>query len=68
MARWSRRPRGSPRIGEDVARDGVIVCFLCVAADIRRADLALVVADGGQLPDAGDVANCPQWGGLPHRA
>ena len=48
------------RIGVGDARDRLVVGLAWFAEDVRRDDLALVLADVRQLPDAGDVADCPQ--------
>jgi len=46
--------------GEDDARHGLVVGLLRLAEDVRGDDVALVLADVGQRPDAGDVADRPQ--------
>ncbi len=47
------------RVGEDDPRHGGVVGLAVVAEDVRRRDPALVLADVGQRPDAGDVADRP---------
>ena len=42
------------------ARHGLVVGLALLPEDVGRYDLALVLADVGQLPDAGDVADRPQ--------
>jgi hypothetical protein len=50
---------GRLRVGEDDPRDSVVVSLSRLAEDIRSNDLALVLTDVGQRPDAGDVADRP---------
>ena len=59
-ARLGRADRRGLRVGEDDARHGVVVRLARLAEDVRGDDLALVLADVRQLPDAGDVADRPQ--------
>ena len=59
-ARLGRADRRRLRVGEDDARHRLVVGLARLAEDVRRDDLALVLADVGQLPDAGDVADRPQ--------
>ena len=48
------------RVGEDDARHRAVVRLRARAQDVRRDDAALVLADVGQRPHAGDVADRPQ--------
>ena len=48
------------RIGEDDPRHRLVVGLARLAEDVRRDDVALVLPDVGQRPDAGDVADRPQ--------
>ena len=48
------------RVGVDDARYGVVVGLALLAEDVRRDDLALVLADVGQRPDPDDVADRPE--------
>ena len=57
LARADRRGLG---VSEDDARHGLVVGLVPLAEDVRGDDLALVLADVGQWPDAGDVADRPQ--------
>ena len=59
-ARLGRADRRGLRVGEDDARHRVVVRLARLAEDVRGDDLALVLADVGELPDAGDVADRPQ--------
>ena len=48
------------RVGEDDPRDGVVVGLAWLAQDVRRDDVALVLPDVGERPDAGDITDRPQ--------
>ena len=48
------------RIGVGDARDGLVVGRMLLAGDVRGDDVALVLADVGQRPDAGDISDRPQ--------
>jgi hypothetical protein len=48
------------RIGVDDARQRLVVGHPCLAEDVGRDDLALVLADIGQRPEAIDVADRPE--------
>ena len=52
--------RGRLGVGVDDPRKGLVVGFSRLAEDVRRDDLALVLAGVGQRPDTGDVADRPQ--------
>jgi len=46
--------------GEDDARHGLVVGLARLAEDVGRDHLALVLADVGERPDAGHIADRPQ--------
>ena len=48
------------RVGVGDAGHGLVVGFSGLAEDVRGDDLALVLADVGQQPDAVDVTDRPQ--------
>ena len=52
--------RGGLRVGVRDARDGLVVGRARLAEDVGGDDAALVLADVGKRPDAGDVADRPQ--------
>ena len=58
--RLGRADRGRLRVGVDDARHGLVVGLARLAEDVRGDDLALVLADVGQRPDAVDVADRPE--------
>ena len=51
---------GCLRVGVDDVRHGLVVGLAGLAENVRGDDLALVLADVGQQPHAGDVADGPQ--------
>jgi hypothetical protein len=57
--------RGGLRVGVDHVRDGLVAGLAVLAQDVRGHHLALVLADVGQQPDAGYVADGPQAVGQP---
>src|SRR5512132_2493754 len=60
MRALGRADRRDLRIGEDDARDGVVVRLARLAVDVRGDDPALILADVGERPDAGHVADRPE--------
>ena len=51
--------RGGLRVGVDDVGYGLVAGLAGLAEDVRGDDLALVLADVGQQPHAGDVADGP---------
>ena len=51
--------RGRLRVGVDHIRHGLVVGLAGLAENVRGDDLALVLADMGEQPHAGDVPNGP---------
>src|SRR5579864_7163533 len=52
--------RGRLRIGIRHARSGLVVHRMAITGDVRRYDVALVLADVRQGPDPVDIANGPE--------
>ncbi len=60
VSRLGGAHRGGLRVGVGDAGNGLVVRRARLAGDVRRDNVALVLADVGQRPDAGDVADRPQ--------
>ena len=60
IRRFERAHRCGLRVGVGDSRNGLVVRRMRLAGDVRRDHVALVLADVGERPDPGDIANRPQ--------